>query len=102
EACVPGLMDSMARSHFNFDSPKSGDADRASRREFLRHLAKFGSVVPASFLLDSLKAFPQTKSAAAKKSGARPASAAPFLFKDIAAEAGLAGALNVFGGVDRK
>jgi enediyne biosynthesis protein E4 len=91
----------MPRSPLNSEDPKSRSNAR-SRREFLHCLASFGSAVPASFLLGGLQASPQTRSAASKKSGTKPASAPAFFFKDVAAEAGLAGALNVFGGIDRK
>ena len=37
-----------------------------------------------------------------RKSPLKPAAAAGFSFKDIAKEAGLAGAVNVFGGIERK
>jgi len=81
------------------------DASRFSRREFLRQLGRLGKVVPASFLL------PGSWAAALQKPAASPAARkaakvltpeAGFSFTDVAAQAGLSGAINVFGGIDRK
>jgi len=74
-----------------------------SRRDFLRRLGSFGAVVPASALLTGMQ-----QAMALQKSTAAPAgrkfgnSSADFAFTDVAAQAGLGGALNVFGGVARK
>jgi len=77
-----------------------------SRRDFLRQLGRLGSVVPASLLLTGLR-----DAAALQRSQASPASrkpqsspdhAAGFYFTDVTAQAGLGGAINVFGGVTHK
>ncbi len=77
-----------------------------SRRDFLRQLGWLGSVVPASVLLTGLR-----DAAALQRSPISPASQKPksspdhlagFHFTDIAAQAGLGGAINVFGGVTHK
>src|SRR5258708_19661881 len=77
-----------------------------SRRDFLRQLWWLGSVVPASVLLAGLR-----DAAALQRSPISPASQKPksspdhlagFHFTDIAAQAGLGGAINVFGGVTHK
>src|SRR5260370_7893810 len=74
-----------------------------SRRDFLRQLGWLGSVVPASVLLTGLR-----DAAALQRSPISPASQKPksspdhlagFHFTDIAAQAGLGGAINVFAGV---
>src|SRR5882762_6801361 len=74
-----------------------------SRRDFLRRLASFGAVVPASALLTGMQqAIALQKSVpkpTAPKSGSK---SADFSFTDVTAQAGLAGAINVFGGVTRK
>ena len=77
-----------------------------SRRDFLRQLGWLGSVVPASVLLAGLH-----DAAALQKSPASPASRKPkstpdhvagFHCTDVAAQAGLGAAINVFGGVTHK
>src|SRR5260221_392964 len=77
-----------------------------SRRDFLRQLGWLGSVVPASVLVTGLR-----DAAALQRSPISPASQKPksspdhlagFHFTDIAAQAGLGGAINVFGGVTHK
>jgi enediyne biosynthesis protein E4 len=76
-----------------------------SRREFLRQLGRLGTVVPASFQLPwSWAAALQepTASAAARKATKTLAPEAGFSFTDVAAQTGLSGAINVFGGVERK
>jgi hypothetical protein len=69
-------------------------------------MAGFGSIIPASALLGELGAFPQLQKASAaavgKKPGIGQGSPQPFSFRDIAGEAGLSGALNVYGGVASK
>jgi hypothetical protein len=74
-----------------------------SRRDFLLRLASFGAVVPASELLTRMQqAFALQKSVprpAARRSESNPAN---FAFTDVTAQAGLGGAINVFGGVTRK
>jgi hypothetical protein len=81
------------------------DSSRFSRREFLRQLGRLGKVLPASFLLPGSLAATLQKPAtspAARKAANVLAPAAGFSFTDIAAQAGLSGAINVFGGIDRK
>jgi len=79
----------MPPKPFNFGSMQM----TASRRSFLRGLAGLSSIVPLSALLPA-RAFSQLRSVAPSK--------AVFSFKDVAVEAGLAKAVNVFGGVERK
>src|SRR5215472_12325661 len=87
-------------------SPHLVTSCRVSRRDFLRHLTCLGSVVPASVLLPGLVEVLGTQkapaSSAARKSQPGPQAAQGFQFTDIAAQAGLGQALNVFGGVTRK
>ena len=81
------------------------DFSRFSRREFLRQLGRLGTVVPASFLVPGSWASAlqkQPASAAVRKAAKVAGPEAGFSFTDIAAEAGLSGAVNVFGGVERK
>jgi hypothetical protein len=81
------------------------DFSRFSRRELLRQLGRLGTVVPASFLVPGSWASALQKhaaSAAVRKAAKVVGPAAGFSFTDIAAEAGLSGAVNVFGGVERK
>src|SRR6478752_1483172 len=83
------------------------ELSRFSRREFLRHIGKLGKVIPASFLLpgsswaadDLQKPLGSPATRPSQKVLSPPAG---FSFTDIAAEAGLSGAVNVFGGVERK
>src|SRR6267142_2320935 len=74
-----------------------------SRRDFLHRLASFGAVVPASALLTGMQqAIALQKSVpkpTAPKSGSK---SGDFAFTDVTAQAGLAGAINVFGGVTHK
>jgi enediyne biosynthesis protein E4 len=76
-----------------------------SRRDFLRQVSGLGAVLPAAFLLPGKWAYALQK-ARASGSAAHSVSAskarAGFSFTDVAAKAGLSGANNVFGGVDRK
>jgi enediyne biosynthesis protein E4 len=75
-----------------------------SRRDFLRQLGWLGSVVPASALLAALRdaaAF-QRSSAASGKSENNSGHAAGFYFTDVAAQAGLGEAINVYGGLTQK
>src|SRR6478609_5689916 len=83
------------------------ELSRFSRREFLRHIGKLGKVIPASFLLpglswaaDALQKRPGSPATRPSQKVLSPP--AGFSFTDIAAEAGLSGAVNVFGGVERK
>jgi len=78
---------------------------RFSRRDFIRQVSRLGSVLPASFL------FPANLIAALQKphtTGMGPKipttskAGAGFSFSDVTAKSGLSGALNVFGGVERK
>ena len=82
------------------------ELSRFSRREFLRQLERLGKAIPASLLLPgSWVAAALQKSTAprpARKAPKAPATDAGFSFTDVASQAGLGGALNVFGGVERK
>src|SRR5256885_7512612 len=77
-----------------------------SRRAFLRQLGRLGSVVPASLLLtgrrDAAALQRSQASPASRKPQSSPDHAAGFYFTDVAAQAGLGGAINVFGGVTQK
>ena len=77
-----------------------------SRRDFLLQLGSLGSVVPASVLLAGLGnvADAQTSPGAAanRKSQSNSQDAVGFHFTDVAAQAGLGRAINVFGGITRK
>lgn len=79
---------------------------RFSRREFFREVARWGKIVPASILLPGIgEAAALQKPAASAPTGRSEKALAPeagFSFTDIAAQAGLSGAINVFGGVERK
>src|SRR5246127_5389606 len=79
---------------------------RFSRREFLYQAGQLGCVLPAALLLpeSALEAASQKAptSGGRAKSPTTPAAAPGFSFTDIAAKAGLSGALNMFGGVARK
>ena len=69
-------------------------------------MGRLGSILPASAFLPGLygvRALQKSPaSSASRKAEAGPAQLAGFSFKDIALEAGLAGAVNVFGGVTHK
>src|SRR5258708_12402595 len=77
-----------------------------SRRDFLRQLGWLGSVVPASVLLTGLRDTAALQRSPASPANRKPKSspdhAAGFHFTDVAAQAGLGGAINVFGGVTHK
>jgi len=80
--------------------------EQISRRGFLRQLGRCGSIVPASLLLPALRETlslqrPRTATATGK-TGAASTSRASFHFTDVADQAGLGHATNVFGGVTRK
>lgn len=79
---------------------------RFSRREFFREVGRWGKIVPASILLPGIgEAAALQKPAASAPTGRSEKALAPeagFSFTDIAAQAGLSGAINVFGGVERK
>jgi hypothetical protein len=81
------------------------DFSRFTRREFLGQLGRLGTIVPASFLLPNSWAASLQKPAASAPAGKAAKVLAPeagFSFTDVAAQAGLSGAVNVFGGVERK
>jgi len=74
-----------------------------SRRDFLRQLGSFGAVVPASALLTGMQqAIALQKSVPKPTAPKSDSKSADFAFADVTAQAGLAGAINVFGGVTRK
>jgi len=79
---------------------------RFSRREFLREVGRWGKIVPASILLPGMWEAAALQepafSASTRRSEKALAPEAGFSFTDIAVEAGLSGAINVFGGVERK
>ena len=80
--------------------------NRQSRRDFLRNLGRLGIIAPAFGLPSGLPGIrpPQksTPSTARTKPRTVPVPVAGFSFTDIAAQAGLAAASNVFGNVARK
>ena len=86
-------------------SPNSAGLNQQSRRDFLRRMGRLGLAVPASALLPGLSGAQAVQrspgSPASRKSETDPAPAG-FSFTDIASEAGLAGAVNVFGNVTQK
>ena len=74
-----------------------------SRRDFLRRLGSFGAVIPASALLTGIQqAIPLQKSPSASARRKPDSNSADFNFTDVAVQAGLGGAINVFGGIARK
>src|SRR6266853_246256 len=74
-----------------------------SRRDFLHRLASFGAVVPASALLTGMQqAIALQKSIPKPTAPKSESKSADFTFTDVTAQAGLAGAINVFGGVTHK
>ena len=70
-----------------------------SRRQFLGALGRSSLVIPLSPVLSAMQK--QTVASRAK-SVSNPAAAQGFSFKDITKEAGLAAAVNVCGGVEKK
>ena len=85
-------------------SPSRLGLNQHSRRDFLRRLGRLGLVVPAAALvpgLPEIRAVQKSQSASANRKSAA-ASVEGFSFTDIAAEAGLSGAINVFGDIARK
>jgi len=97
------MRDDCPRKRSRRDSPT---LRQVSRRDFLRQLGRFGSVFPASVFLPGLdEALALQKTPASPvipKPSSSPGSAADFNFTDVAAQAGLSHAKNVFGGVMRK
>jgi hypothetical protein len=74
-----------------------------SRRDFLRNLGRLGIIAPAFGLRSGLPEIRALqKSMPNRKSQPVPAPVAGFSFTDVAAQAGLSGAINVFGNVARK
>src|SRR5260370_39606302 len=77
-----------------------------SRRDCLRQLGRLGSLVPASVLLAGLPSAAALQrspaSPGSRKPGSSPNHVAGFQFTDVAAQAGLGGAINVFGTVAHK
>lgn len=97
------MRDDGPRKRSSRNSPM---LNRVSRRDFLGRLGRFGSVLPASVFLPGLGealALQRTPaSTVIRKPGSSPGSVASFHFADVAAQAGLSQANNVFGGVSRK
>ena len=78
---------------------------RFSRRDLLRKFARLGAILPASLLLPTSWAVALQKprtTGSGTKTPTGHGTGAGFSFVDVAAKAGLSGAVNVFGGVDRK
>ncbi len=74
-----------------------------SRRDFLYRLASFGAVVPASALLTGMQQVIALQKSVPKPTASKSeGKSADFAFTDVTAQAGLAGAINVFGGQTRK
>src|SRR6266481_4668299 len=74
-----------------------------SRRDLLHRLASFGAVVPASALLTGMQqAIALQKSAPKPTAPKSESKSADFAFTDVTTQTGLAGAINVFGGITRK
>ena len=96
----------MSRRILDFLRPnKVSGFTSITRRDFLGGMGRLGSMLPFSALLPSARALePAQKTPsqpANRKSPLKPA-AAGFAFTDVAKEAGLPGAVNVFGGIERK
>jgi hypothetical protein len=72
-----------------------------SRRQFLSVMGRSGLVLPFSSVLPGFT-FPQKPGTASKAQAANTSAVAGFSFKDITKEAGLAAAVNIGGGVQRK
>jgi hypothetical protein len=95
----------MSRRILDLNRPSNlSAATYLSRRDFLGTIGRLGSILPVSPLLSGLPALQalQKPTTATKRRDAAPSPAAGFSFKDIAKESGLAAAVNVFGGVERK
>ena len=77
-----------------------------SRRNFLGLMGRLSSVLPLSSMLPRLPALQGIQKspvgATSHKSAGSPAAVTGFSFTDVTKEAGLAAAVNVFGGVERK
>src|SRR5260370_1960392 len=77
-----------------------------SRRDFLRQLGRLGSLVTESVRLAGLPSAAALQrspaSPGSRKPGSSPNHVAGFQFTDVAAQAGLGGAINVFGTVAHK
>lgn len=96
------MRDDCPRNRSGRNSPM---LNRVSRRDFLGRLGRFGSVLPASVFLPGLGealALQKTSASTVIRKPGSPGSAASFHFADVAAQAGLSQANNVFGGVSRK
>src|SRR6201987_2704360 len=72
-----------------------------SRRQFLRVIGRSGLGLPFSSVLPGFT-FLQKPGTASKTKAANTSAVAGFSFKDITKEAGLAGAVNICGGVEKK
>ena len=87
-------------------SRNSAEPNQHSRRDFLCNLARLGIMAPAFGLPSGLPGIrglqKSTAAPASRKSETGPVPVAGFSFTDIAAQAGLAGAVNVFGNIARK
>src|SRR5579864_9568252 len=72
-----------------------------SRRQFLSAMGRSGLVLPFSSLIPGFT-FLQKPGTAARVKPANASAVAGFSFKDITKEAGLAAAVNICGGVEKK
>jgi enediyne biosynthesis protein E4 len=105
--CCHQINSKMVDHFFKLGSSRNSTAtDQVSRRYFLHQLGRWGSVMPGSLLLRSLGEMlglqRSPASRATRKSGTSTEPLANFHFTDVAAQAGLGQATNVFGGVTRK
>jgi hypothetical protein len=79
---------------------------RVSRRDFLGQIGRLGAVINASLFLPGLNEPVALQKSpgprATRKLGSNPSPGTGFHFTDVAAQAGLSQANNVFGGVTRK
>src|SRR5581483_5777200 len=84
------------------DFKKPAATGHDSRRNFLERILRIGAALPASLLLPrTLLGIPEASTAAAKRKSDVFVSPG-FSFIDIASSAGLAKAINVYGGTTRK
>ena len=97
----------MTRRILDPYGPRNGYlATRLSRRDFLGTVGRVGSILPVSSLLAGIPLMQTlqkpTTPTTRRNTAPNPVPFAGFSFKEVAKEAGLAKAINVFGGVERK
>jgi enediyne biosynthesis protein E4 len=99
----PTMPDHLFKRRGSASSPELA---QASRRDFLRQLGAFGSIIPTSLFLptlgETLGLQKPRRSPATRKSGIMSEPRASFHFTDVSTQAGLGQATNIFGGVARK